>query len=86
MRTLKPCLNLTIVKKSSLISWDCGPGMCLIDKFLRSSSRYKIDKDGQLAKKGIINKYILNEMLNHLDNILLKSKRRSLDINDFNLI
>ncbi|RPG98865.1 MAG: anhydro-N-acetylmuramic acid kinase [Candidatus Pelagibacter sp. TMED118] len=77
--------NLTIVKKSSLISWDCGPGMCLIDKFLRSSSRYKIDKDGQLAKKGIINKYILNEMLNHLDNILLKSKRRSLDINDFNL-
>ncbi len=77
--------NLTIVKKSSLISWDCGPGMCLIDKFLRSSSRYKIDKDGQLAKKGIINKYILNEMLNHLDSILLKSKRRSLDINDFNL-
>lgn len=77
--------NLTIVKKSSLISWDCGPGMCLIDKFLRSSSRYKIDKDGQLAKKGIINKYILNEMLNHLDNILLKSNRRSLDINDFNL-
>ena len=77
--------NLTIVKKSSLISWDCGPGMCLIDKFLRSSSRFKIDKDGQLAKKGIINKYILNEMLNHLDNILLKSKRRSLDINDFNL-
>ena len=77
--------NLTIVKKSSLISWDCGPGMCLIDKFLRSSSKYKIDKDGQLAKKGIINKYILNEMLNHLDSILLKSKRRSLDINDFNL-
>ena len=78
--------NLTILNKNlSLSSWDCGPGMCLIDRYLRLNSKYRFDKDGKLAEKGFINKYILSEMSNHMDNILNNLNKRSLDVNDFDL-
>ena len=36
--------------KQIIFSGDIGPGMCLIDKWIRKNSKKKYDKDGKIAK------------------------------------
>ena len=78
--------NLTRVNSDYEVnSWDCGPGMCLIDKWIRMNSKNKIDKDGKIAKKGIINNQILNQYIDQIDYFWYTKITNSFDINDFDI-
>ncbi len=50
---------------------DIGPGMCLIDYWLRKKSKKNYDKNGSVAKSGKINKLVLETLL---DNFYRKQK------------
>ena len=63
---------------------DCGPGMCLIDKWIRLNSANKIDKDGKIASKGNIKNEIVRDYISKI-NRLLENYRSSLDVSNFNL-
>ena len=69
---------------------DIGPGMCLIDKWVKKNSKKKYDKNGNLAKAGKINKKILNKALESFwdKQPYIKStsiqKITSYDVSDFN--
>ena len=67
---------------------DIGPGMCLIDKWIRTNSKKKYDDKGKIAKTGKINKKISNKAVNNFMTYRNKyvqktGKDPSLDIKDF---
>ena len=78
--------NITSInKKYQLVSSeDIGPGNCLIDRWVRLKSNKKYDKKGLIARSGNINKFILNRSLDNFYRSKL-SKKKSYDINDFDL-
>ena len=53
---------------------DIGPGMCLIDRWLRNKSKKNYDKNGMIAKSGKLNKLVLQKLLNNF-----KKKERDLE-------
>ena len=53
----------SIYKSGSFNAKDIGPGMCLIDKWIRSNSKKKYDYKGNIAKSGKINKRILEYVM-----------------------
>ena len=44
----------TIWETGSFLATDIGPGMCLIDKWIRSNSKKKYDENGDVAALGKI--------------------------------
>jgi len=77
--------NLTRVNsRHEIHSSDCGPGMCLIDQWIRINSKKKFDKNGQIAKIGIINEEALEQYNDQIDTVWNQTIK-SFDINDFNL-
>ncbi len=80
--------NVTIVqeheKDPNLFSRDLGPGNCLIDSWVRSHSKNKFDKEGQLASIGKKNDIILETAFELYSN-RLNQKKKSYDINDFDI-
>ncbi len=77
--------NITSInEKNEMISMDIGPGNCLIDKWIRLNSNKKFDKNGNIARSGKVNKFILEQALDNFyyNNI---SKKKSLDTNDFDI-
>ena len=55
-------LNRTTIWKDGLLSArDLGPGMCLIDKWIRTKTNKKYDKNGDIAKVGKVNKNVLDK-------------------------
>ena len=83
--------NCTVIKKMEkidhanyLFSKDIGPGNCLIDSWVRKNSKEKYDEDGKLAQFGEINKIIL-EQAQELYINSDKLKKRSFDVNDFDV-
>tara|TARA_Y100000389_G_C17430972_1_gene502597 strand:+ start:373 stop:1461 length:1089 start_codon:yes stop_codon:yes gene_type:complete len=77
--------NITHIDSNyKMISFDIGPGNCLIDKWIRSNSDDQFDDNGNIAKAGKIDKFILEQSL---DNFYYSSisKKKSLDINDFDI-
>ena len=83
--------NCTVIKKmekinyaNHLFSRDIGPGNCLIDSWVRKNSKNKYDEDGKLAHLGEINKIIL-EQAQELYINSDKPKKRSFDVNDFDV-
>jgi len=73
----------TICKNGRLSAKDEGPGMCLIDKWIRANSKKKYDINGNLAKSGKINKVIFNKYFNKFKDLSLNKK--SYDTNDFDI-
>ena len=67
-----------------MTSMDIGPGNCLIDKWLIANSDKNFDKNGDIARSGKIDKFILEQTI---DNFYYSriSKKKSLDINDFDI-
>ena len=69
---------------------DLGPGMCLIDKWMRLKSKKKYDENGKIAKSGKVNIAILKKLMN---NFYKKEKKFlklnpyiiSYDVHDFDL-
>ena len=76
--------NVTWSKpESKIISYDIGPGNCLIDKWMRINTKKKYDKLGSLAKKGTVNKGRLQYLYNYYNKMGLKNLY-SYDVSDFN--
>ena len=77
--------NITSINKNyDMISMDIGPGNCLIDKWIRVNSNKNFDKNGDIARSGKTDKFILEQTI---DNYYYSkiSKKKSLDINDFDV-
>jgi len=53
----------TLWNDKNMSGTDIGPGMCLIDKWLRQKTKKNYDKDGIVAKSGIVNKISLDKLL-----------------------
>tara|TARA_Y100000590_G_scaffold1923_1_gene2455 strand:+ start:32 stop:1138 length:1107 start_codon:yes stop_codon:yes gene_type:complete len=67
--------NITTLSKNDKMSGtDVGPGMCLVDQWIRQSLKKNYDKDGLIAKSGKTNKKILNQLL---ENFYKKEKALS---------
>ena len=73
---------------------DIGPGMCLIDQWMRLNSKNKYDRNGAIAKSGKINKVILNKILSKKKlNVIKLGKKKffkfkkpiSYDVKNFNI-
>ena len=77
--------NTTSINENyKMTSMDIGPGNCLIDKWIRINSDKNFDKNGDIAKSGKINKFILDQTIDNFyynENI----KKKSLDTNDFDI-
>ena len=79
--------NVTAIEeydKNNFFSRDLGPGNCLIDEWIRSNTKNKFDQNGEIAKKGKINKIILNQALDNFEN-KFKQNSISFDTKDFSL-
>ena len=76
--------STTIWNDGELSATDHGPGMCLIDKWIRTNSKKKYDKNGNIAKSGKVNKIVLEKYVNNL--LSSDPGRRSYDINDFSIL
>ena len=80
--------NITSIKNNSNMSGtDIGPGMCLIDQWVRKKSKNNYDKGGLIAKSGKVNILILNKLLRNFyekENNLSKGPIQSFDTKHFN--
>ena len=80
--------NLTLIKEPTgsfnFLSRDIGPGNCLIDTWVRKNSKFKFDKDGSLASKGIKNEIIIEQAQELFSNSINKGNL-SFDVNDFDV-
>ena len=79
--------NITIItsnKNDDLISYDIGPGNCLLDEWVRKHTSYKYDLNGKAASIGKIDEIILNQAIENFENINT-NKNLSFDIKDFDL-
>ena len=77
--------NMTSVNKDyEMTSMDIGPGNCLIDKWIRINSDKNFDKDGNIARSGKIDRFILEQSLDNFYNNNV-NKKKSLDTNDFDI-
>jgi len=73
----------TIWEDEVLTARDLGPGMCLIDKWIRTKSKKKYDRNGDIAKSGKVNKIILDKYWSFFQSS--DPDRTSYDINDFDI-
>ena len=79
--------NITLVvskNNEDLISFDVGPGNCLLDEWVRRHTQMKYDENGKASNIGKTSKVILNQAIDNFDNISNK-KKLSFDIKDFDL-
>ena len=79
-------VNTTTISDEAMSGTDVGPGMCLIDRWLRSKLKKKYDKDGEIAKSGKICTTSLNLLLKNFyekENSLSKGIIKSFDTRDF---
>ena len=73
----------TIWDDGELTAKDEGPGMCLIDKWIRTNSNKKYDTNGDIAKSGKVNTIILEK---YWDSYRKSDvKQISYDISDFDI-
>ncbi len=73
----------TIWDKGPLTAKDIGPGMCLIDKWIRTKSKKKYDKNGNIAKSGKVNKKVLDKFWSISQ--VTDPERKSYDVSDFDI-
>ncbi len=77
--------NTTFInEKYEIVSMDIGPGNCLIDKWVRVNSDKNFDNNGDIARAGKVDKFILEQTI---DNFYYSESinKKSLDINDFDI-
>ena len=78
----------TIFEDGNFLATDIGPGMCLIDKWIRLNSKLNFDHDGLLSTKGQIHMNLDLELENffHFEQKKLNENYiKSFDVNDFDL-
>ena len=82
--------NLTnIQNQNDFTAKDVGPGMCLIDSWIRFNTKKNYDENGDIGKSGRINELVLYKELDKLfyknKNLINSNKKISYDTKDFNL-
>ena len=83
----------TILNKGQLFASDHGPGMCLIDEWIRKKTKKRFDKNGEISKSGKVDKIILNQAIDNLyskfeidnRNKSIADSIKSFDVKDFSL-
>jgi len=76
--------NITYISKTGrLIAFDTGPGMCLLDDYVKLNTKNQFDLNGNFSKKGKINYRILKK--NMSDEFFKKDYPKSLDRNYFSI-
>ena len=83
----------TILNKGQLTASDHGPGMCLIDEWIRKKTKKRFDKNGEISKSGKVDKIILNQAIDNLYSKFEIDKKnentansiKSFDVKDFSL-
>ena len=76
----------TLLNEGHMSGTDIGPGMCLIDRWLRLKSKKNYDENGIIAKSGKINKKSLDQLLENFykkENILSTGPIQSFDTKFF---
>jgi len=58
----------TIGSDDNMSGTDIGPGMCLIDKWVRQKINKNYDENGKIAKSGVINKLALAKLIENFYN------------------
>ena len=58
----------TIGNDDTMYGSDIGPGMCLIDRWVRQKCKKNYDKDGKIAKSGSVDKIILKQLIENFRN------------------
>ena len=76
--------NVTYIDDHDLIAFDCGPGNALINDVVLKYCGYPFDKNGEIAKKGTVDKKILNQLLD--DKFFATAYPKSIDRNHFEYI
>ena len=79
-------VNITTIFNEDMSGTDIGPGMCLIDQWLRKKINKNYDEIGTIAKSGKINKLALNQLLKNFyekENILEPGSIKSFDTKYF---
>ena len=69
-------VNITKIEEDESMSGsDIGPGMCLIDRWIRHKSKKNYDENGLLAKSGKLNKNVLTQLIKkfHEDEKILRT-------------
>jgi len=77
--------NITSINENyKMTSMDIGPGNCLIDKWIIANSDKNFDNNGDIARSGNIDKFILEQAI---DNFFYNesSKKKSFDTSDFDI-
>ena len=78
----------TFWETGSFLATDIGPGMCLIDKWIRLNTKKKYDENGALAALGKISMNLdfeLDTFFHSENKDLKKNYIKSFDINDFDI-
>ena len=79
--------NITTISNDDTMSGtDIGPGMCLIDRWLRKKSKKNYDEKGLLARSGKINKLALDKLIKNFrqkENVLRADTIQSFDTKFF---
>jgi len=78
--------NITSIIDENMSGTDIGPGMCLIDRWIRQKTKKNYDKDGMIAKKGKVNYECLKLLIDNFvkkEKSLSKSPVQSLDTKHF---
>jgi len=79
--------NITsFCNKDKMSGSDIGPGMCLIDRWVRQKSNNNFDKNGIIAKSGEVHKAVLEKLIKNFynkDKILEKGPIKSYDTEFF---
>jgi anhydro-N-acetylmuramic acid kinase len=79
--------NITTISSNDIMSGtDIGPGMCLIDRWVRKKSKKNYDENGILARSGKINKLVLDKLIknfNQKENVISAGTIQSFDTKYF---
>jgi len=82
-------VNITsILNEDRMSGTDIGPGMCLIDRWMRKKTKKNYDKDGIIAKSGNVNYEALQLLLKNFykkENTVIKKSIQSFDTKHFDL-
>ena len=79
-------VNITTLWNDNMSGTDIGPGMCLIDRWVRLGSKKSYDENGTIAKSGKVNKIALDKLLENFygkENILSTEPIQSFDTKYF---
>jgi len=76
----------TLWNNDNMSGTDIGPGMCLIDRWVRQKLKKNYDENGTIAKSGKVNKIALDQLLENFyekENILSTGSIQSFDTKYF---